>query len=275
MSLHPFEMDSLDYQRKAMRTKCEQEKVVERLKVTPKLIQLLHGVTGLHGDAGELATAMERVVWYGKAFDESVRLNLIEEVGDCLWYLAEICDALGIGMDDVMARNIAKLRARFPDKFDDRVKEEEGRDREAERKALENPQLDSTTIPLFDVIPAHRQEGIPVNYKLVAMSADAGSDEAVKFLKHECVELGIAYVTYDNWAEVAIAITEALEARQQEENTLKEKASGHLCPHCKYPVNDETLRMLHRGQISFGGCPQCNCSFRLVCHTESWELIKD
>ena len=32
--------------------------------------------------------------------------------------IAEACEALGVGMDDVMQQNIDKLRARYPDGFD-------------------------------------------------------------------------------------------------------------------------------------------------------------
>lgn len=40
-----------------------------------------------------------------------------KEAGDVLWYLAGLLGAMGIDMDQVMAANIAKLQARYPDGF--------------------------------------------------------------------------------------------------------------------------------------------------------------
>lgn len=42
-------------------------------------------------------------------------LGLAGEAGDCLWYVAALCSTLGVPMSEVMGRNIAKLRIRFPD----------------------------------------------------------------------------------------------------------------------------------------------------------------
>ena len=41
-----------------------------------------------------------------------------KELGDLLWFVAEYCTAVGWDLDDIMALNIEKLKARFPDGFD-------------------------------------------------------------------------------------------------------------------------------------------------------------
>jgi NTP pyrophosphatase (non-canonical NTP hydrolase) len=140
----------LEYQQLAMRTRCPQGSVVlERLQQgqavedserwgkpsLPYNTALLHGCIGLAGEAGELATAMQRWLWYGKGLDVT---NIKEEVGDALWYIAEICTALGCDMGAIMEANIAKLKERHGDKFSDVKAAEENRDREAERKVLES-----------------------------------------------------------------------------------------------------------------------------------------
>ena len=48
---------------------------------------------------------------------EGVRRELILELGDVLWYAAEMCDALGVEIGDVMAENIRKLERRWPDDY--------------------------------------------------------------------------------------------------------------------------------------------------------------
>lgn len=94
--------------------------------------RMLHGLLGVQSEAGELADALKRTLYYGQPID---RTNLIEEIGDLCWYLAILADACGTTLEHCQARNIAKLRQRYPEKFT-----EQGaavRDLGAEREALE------------------------------------------------------------------------------------------------------------------------------------------
>lgn len=43
--------------------------------------------------------------------------DMEKELGDCLWMIAEACDALGTDIDTVMQMNIDKLKARYPEGF--------------------------------------------------------------------------------------------------------------------------------------------------------------
>lgn len=55
----------------------------------------------------------------GKEYQEhEVNLEHMEkELGDCLWMIAEACNALGTDIDTVMQMNIDKLKARYPEGF--------------------------------------------------------------------------------------------------------------------------------------------------------------
>ena len=44
--------------------------------------------------------------------------HLEKEVGDLLWFIAEFCTAYGWDLEDVMKKNIDKLKARYPEGFD-------------------------------------------------------------------------------------------------------------------------------------------------------------
>ena len=44
-------------------------------------------------------------------------MNLFEEVGDIFWYLAIMADEIGFSFEDVMEKNLEKLKARYGDKF--------------------------------------------------------------------------------------------------------------------------------------------------------------
>lgn len=102
-----------------------------RLK-TDASLRLMHSIMGVANEAGELMEAIKKGIFYGKEPD---RVNLIEEYGDLLWYIALGLDALGVTFDEVMEKNIAKLKARYKDgEFDALLAVE--RDRVKEREAL-------------------------------------------------------------------------------------------------------------------------------------------
>lgn len=75
-------------------------------------IMVLWNAIGLIGEAGELAPLVRYAIWTGAAFDQD---QITDEAGDVLWYVAALCTKLNISLSEVMERNIAKLRRRFPD----------------------------------------------------------------------------------------------------------------------------------------------------------------
>jgi NTP pyrophosphatase (non-canonical NTP hydrolase) len=79
-----------------------------------RTIRLMHAAMGMCTEAGEFQDQLKRHLFYGKPLDD---VNLAEEVGDLLWYCALAANALGVNLADVAEKNIAKLRARYPDKF--------------------------------------------------------------------------------------------------------------------------------------------------------------
>jgi NTP pyrophosphatase (non-canonical NTP hydrolase) len=95
-------------------------------------IRLLHAMIGLCTEAGEFQDALKKHVFYGKALDTT---NLAEELGDIMWYVAIACDTLGVSLEGVMEKNIAKLKARYGEKFSQHAAL--NRDLSTERKILE------------------------------------------------------------------------------------------------------------------------------------------
>lgn len=75
---------------------------------------LINGVMGLCGEAGEAIDVVKKWLAQGHALD---RAHLAEELGDVAWYLAETAYALDIPLEQILAANIAKLRARYPEGF--------------------------------------------------------------------------------------------------------------------------------------------------------------
>ena len=95
-----------DYQRMAMRTAGEYETNYDQLR---------NAAYGLNGEAGEVIDLLKKHEFQGHDLPDE---KLIDECGDVLWYCALLADALGFSLEQVMNRNIDKLRKRYPDGFD-------------------------------------------------------------------------------------------------------------------------------------------------------------
>ena len=102
------------------------------------LIRHLHGTAGIATEAGEMAECILNTVLDGEPFDG---VNFAEENGDTLWYIAENANAEGMGMLELMVGNIAKLRSRFPDAFNEQ--DAVNRDTDAERASLTTASTES------------------------------------------------------------------------------------------------------------------------------------
>ena len=74
-----------------------------------------NGVMGLCGEAGECIDIVKKAMFQGHKLD---REKLIEELGDTLWYAAQLATGLDISLDDVAQHNVDKLMKRYPDGFD-------------------------------------------------------------------------------------------------------------------------------------------------------------
>lgn len=76
---------------------------------------LINGVMGLCGESGEAIDIVKKHLAQGHELD---REKLIKELGDVAWYLAETAYALDVPLEEVFERNIAKLKARYPQGFE-------------------------------------------------------------------------------------------------------------------------------------------------------------
>lgn len=74
----------------------------------------LHALHGLSGEVGEIHSIYQKA-YQGHAVDSE---HLKKEIGDLLWFIAELCTVSGFDMTDVAQMNIEKLIKRFPDGFE-------------------------------------------------------------------------------------------------------------------------------------------------------------
>lgn len=76
--------------------------------------QLINAALGLCGEAGEFADLLKKYLYQGHVLDDEC---LIKELGDVLWYISLAADEMGVTLSEVMAKNIDKLRKRYPEGF--------------------------------------------------------------------------------------------------------------------------------------------------------------
>ncbi|MFT4703928.1 MAG: NTP pyrophosphatase (non-canonical NTP hydrolase) [Bradymonadia bacterium] len=79
-------------------------------------LRMSNAALGLAGEAGEAVEIVKKHLHHGHDLD---RARLQKEVGDVLWYVAELCSVAGIALDDAASGNIEKLRARYPEGFEE------------------------------------------------------------------------------------------------------------------------------------------------------------
>ena len=75
---------------------------------------LLHAAIGIATEGGELLDAFKKNVFYGRTLDN---INLQEELGDILWYVALAASELGVTFEQLMEQNTRKLEQRYGTSF--------------------------------------------------------------------------------------------------------------------------------------------------------------
>ena len=96
------------------------------------LTDIVHMLFGMNTEVGELTDIFKKFIAYGKEVDA---VNVVEELGDIMYYVASFCRIYGVPLSEVLARNIAKLETRYPEKFDE--EHANNRNLEVERAILE------------------------------------------------------------------------------------------------------------------------------------------
>lgn len=68
---------------------------------------------GLAGETGEVVEKIKRILRDKELkIDKATRQELAKEMGDVLWYLAQLATELGLSLDEIASQNIKKLSSR-------------------------------------------------------------------------------------------------------------------------------------------------------------------
>lgn len=74
---------------------------------------VVYPTLGLANEAGEVAGKIKKIFRdKGGVIGEAERAALKDELGDVLWYLAQLCTELGLTLEEVAAANLEKLALR-------------------------------------------------------------------------------------------------------------------------------------------------------------------
>jgi len=108
--------DYSNYEKEVMRTASGDEPAI--IKRFSGNVNLTHAAIGMSTEANEFLDTIKKYLMYGKDIDH---VNLIEEMGDIMWYMALASNILGVSFDEIQHRNITKLKERYKGKW---IKEE-------------------------------------------------------------------------------------------------------------------------------------------------------
>lgn len=95
---------------------------VERFKLLSQVLEgnfsrLDNAIDGLCGEAGEVGDLWKKVKFHGLEYTPEIKDKFIKELGDVCWYVFQVSLALGIPVDEVINRNIEKLKVRHTNGF--------------------------------------------------------------------------------------------------------------------------------------------------------------
>ena len=90
------------------------DRLVELDEKGANIERLLTSGVGINAEGGEFLEIIKKMIFQGKPFNADNKKHMIIELGDLMWYVTQACMALEVSLDEVVARNVAKLEKRYP-----------------------------------------------------------------------------------------------------------------------------------------------------------------
>lgn len=110
-----FYAEGQNYRTEVMRTATRTPEQLDDIATRARTnALLLNAAMGLAGEGGEASELVKKHVFHGAPLD---RDKFIKELGDVRWYLELAAREIGVDMEEIERRNIAKLRERYPNSF--------------------------------------------------------------------------------------------------------------------------------------------------------------
>lgn len=92
----------------------EYQKKSRETAIYPNLGEnFIYPTLGLVGEAGEVAEKIKKVLRDKNGIlDEETKEEIKKELGDVLWYIAQVATELNLSLDDIAKSNLEKLKSR-------------------------------------------------------------------------------------------------------------------------------------------------------------------
>jgi NTP pyrophosphatase (non-canonical NTP hydrolase) len=88
------------------------QRLAKRTAIYPRKHKVFYPALGLAGEAGEVANKVKKIMRGDKMTREKKEL-LGDEIGDVLWYAAQLATDLGMSLEEIATGNISKLWGRW------------------------------------------------------------------------------------------------------------------------------------------------------------------
>lgn len=131
----PVAVSAEDFSKWVARLSADKVNVLSRIK-NKDVAELLWASIGLSKESAEVLEHVSDHIFYGT---ELSKFRLADELGDLLFHLVTVCNALQIDMPTLMAVVQAKNNTRYPEGvFSEERAKRENRNREAEQTAMQD-----------------------------------------------------------------------------------------------------------------------------------------
>lgn len=84
------------------------------LEATLKREPVVGFALGLVGEAGEVVDDIKKRVFHERNVPIA---HTAEELGDVMWYVANIATSYGLSLEEIIEQNVAKLTERYPQMY--------------------------------------------------------------------------------------------------------------------------------------------------------------
>ncbi len=91
----------------------EYQKIALSTAIYPESMAIIYPALGLAGETGEVAEKIKKTIRDNKGvFDDTRKTEIAKELGDVMWYAANLAADLGISLDEIAAINVEKIKSR-------------------------------------------------------------------------------------------------------------------------------------------------------------------
>ena len=87
------------------------QRVARKSVIYPRKQKIIYPALGLAGEAGEVCEKVKKYLRQDYDLDE-LKEKVEDELGDVLWYIANLATDLGLSLDNLAAKNLVKLHDR-------------------------------------------------------------------------------------------------------------------------------------------------------------------